>query len=334
MFKNKLKENRQKLNLTQEQLAGKIFVSREAVSKWEQGRGLPEKESLSRLAALFGMKEEDLLTEADLHEAVDENANAAEKGRKRIFVLSLVSCVLVTALASTLIAFAFIYHSSLVNEEDTYTLSSALMGKDAEGKTYLKNLTAANEKKNLDLDSSSFKDTAFYDESETYLKDPWSTVVLREGDTFRVETSERVETNLYGKSREGVVNVRSFHLISHPFEKSDFLYGVGVYLGRNASFSETGANCAYAGYSLGALSGGFTAITDLAYNASSPSFSFFSSDEPGKSHITTSSSFLLDSAKALNVPFAFAFLNGAGEWKDTYKDMERGVFSIIPARSS
>jgi transcriptional regulator with XRE-family HTH domain len=161
MFKNKLKENRQKLNLTQEQLAGKIFVSREAVSKWEQGRGLPEKESLSRLAALFGMKEEDLLTEADLHEAVDENANAAEKGRKRIFVLSLVSCVLVTALASTLIAFAFIYHSSLVNEEDTYTLSSALMGKDAEGKTYLKNLTAANEKKNLDLDSSSFKTRHF-----------------------------------------------------------------------------------------------------------------------------------------------------------------------------
>lgn len=50
MFKDKLKENRLKSGLSQEELAQKVFVSRSAIAKWEQGRGLPEDESLDRLA--------------------------------------------------------------------------------------------------------------------------------------------------------------------------------------------------------------------------------------------------------------------------------------------
>lgn len=43
MFKNKLKELREKNNISQYQLAEKIFVSRSAVAKWENGLGMPSK---------------------------------------------------------------------------------------------------------------------------------------------------------------------------------------------------------------------------------------------------------------------------------------------------
>lgn len=55
MFSEKLKELRTKAGLSQEELASKIFVSRSAVAKWEQGRGLPEDDSVERLAALFNV---------------------------------------------------------------------------------------------------------------------------------------------------------------------------------------------------------------------------------------------------------------------------------------
>ncbi len=40
-FNEKLQQLRKKNNLTQEQLAEQLFVSRTAVSKWESGKGYP-----------------------------------------------------------------------------------------------------------------------------------------------------------------------------------------------------------------------------------------------------------------------------------------------------
>lgn len=61
MFKEKLKELRIKENLTQADLAEKIFVSRSAVAKWEQGRGLPSMDSLELLCKVFNVDEDELL---------------------------------------------------------------------------------------------------------------------------------------------------------------------------------------------------------------------------------------------------------------------------------
>ena len=45
-FNEKLQELRKQKNLTQEELAGDLFVSRTAISKWESGRGNPGIDSL------------------------------------------------------------------------------------------------------------------------------------------------------------------------------------------------------------------------------------------------------------------------------------------------
>ena len=61
MFKDKLKELRKHRNLTQEELAKELYVTRSAVAKWEQGRGLPEEETLHRLCDLFQITENELM---------------------------------------------------------------------------------------------------------------------------------------------------------------------------------------------------------------------------------------------------------------------------------
>ena len=38
-FNEKLKQERKKLNLSQEDLANKINISRQSISKWELGKG-------------------------------------------------------------------------------------------------------------------------------------------------------------------------------------------------------------------------------------------------------------------------------------------------------
>lgn len=52
---NKLKIYRKQSNLTQEEIADKLGVSRQAVAKWERGETLPDIESCIKLADLYGI---------------------------------------------------------------------------------------------------------------------------------------------------------------------------------------------------------------------------------------------------------------------------------------
>ncbi len=65
-FSEKLKKLRQGKNLTQDDLAEKIFVTRTAISKWETDNGYPSIESLKLLAKLFNTTIDDLISEEDI----------------------------------------------------------------------------------------------------------------------------------------------------------------------------------------------------------------------------------------------------------------------------
>ena len=53
-------------NYTQEQLASKLFVSRELVSKWETGSRLPDYQTVLKIAKLFSVDPETILKKGDL----------------------------------------------------------------------------------------------------------------------------------------------------------------------------------------------------------------------------------------------------------------------------
>ncbi len=58
-----LKENRTQCKMTQEFVAEHLGVSRQAVSKWENGSSDPSTSNLLALAKLYGISPEDLLRE-------------------------------------------------------------------------------------------------------------------------------------------------------------------------------------------------------------------------------------------------------------------------------
>ena len=102
MFSEKLKKYRQALGLTQEELAKRIFVTRSAVAKWEQGRGLPGKDSLDLLCQLFKVEEKDLLDYKD----VDTNIRKSEKSAKRKWIAIIVASLVALGAVGTALGLA------------------------------------------------------------------------------------------------------------------------------------------------------------------------------------------------------------------------------------
>ena len=58
---SKITKCREELNLTQKDVAEKLFVSRQLVSKWENGSGIPSIDVLLELSLLFRVTFEELL---------------------------------------------------------------------------------------------------------------------------------------------------------------------------------------------------------------------------------------------------------------------------------
>lgn len=56
-----INEQRIKNNLTQKELANKLSVTSQAISKWENGRGIPDIEMLKKLSEIFNIDIESLL---------------------------------------------------------------------------------------------------------------------------------------------------------------------------------------------------------------------------------------------------------------------------------
>ena len=74
----RLVELRKESGLSQEQLAERLYVSRQAVGKWERAEGLPDIENLLLLSRLYGVSMDSLLNPDD----ADENSGTAKINEK------------------------------------------------------------------------------------------------------------------------------------------------------------------------------------------------------------------------------------------------------------
>lgn len=100
---NQIRERRQALGLSQEELAQRLYVSRVTVSHWETSKTLPDVQSMLLLANLFGTTIDELV-----RGDVDEMRKMVERGERRtkVFAVALatVEVVVITALAVTAVA--------------------------------------------------------------------------------------------------------------------------------------------------------------------------------------------------------------------------------------
>jgi len=95
---DRIKQCRQNVGLTQEQVADEMGVSRQAVTKWENGKSAPSTENLFKLASLFG-------TTVDLLLPEQENRQPDMKKKKGNLMLRSVLFTVVWYLLVFLIGF-------------------------------------------------------------------------------------------------------------------------------------------------------------------------------------------------------------------------------------
>ena len=62
-FSDKIKKIRKENSLTQEELAKKLNVSRQAIAKWESNKGLPDIANLVTISSLFDISLDELIVD-------------------------------------------------------------------------------------------------------------------------------------------------------------------------------------------------------------------------------------------------------------------------------
>lgn len=121
----KILELRKAQGLSQEQLAGKLNVSRQSVSKWETSESLPDVERLVEISKVFNVSTDYLLKKSDVDELAIRTEllekqqqklleETRQKAIKRFRILSCTIIGLITFTASMIFRFTlFGYHEDI-----------------------------------------------------------------------------------------------------------------------------------------------------------------------------------------------------------------------------
>ena len=110
---NQIKTRREAMGLSQEQLAEKLYVSRQTISNWERDKTYPDVQSLLMLSILFGTSI-DTLVKGD----VTVMEEAVERDRKRMGTRMMRLAVLMLLLLAA--AFALILSPAFVWMEEAW----------------------------------------------------------------------------------------------------------------------------------------------------------------------------------------------------------------------
>lgn len=86
----RIAELRRQSELSQEELAAELFVTRQALSKWERGSSQPPLDAIARMSRRFGVSFEDILG-LDQEESDDVDPEDIFKGHDRAYILSKIA---------------------------------------------------------------------------------------------------------------------------------------------------------------------------------------------------------------------------------------------------
>ena len=100
-FGEKIKKLRVASDMSQDELAEKLFVTRTAVSKWETGKGYPSIDSLKLLSDLFRISMDELISDDDV-----ESKRVLDDKRAREFYYIAVAFLVFTVVLAFIAYFA------------------------------------------------------------------------------------------------------------------------------------------------------------------------------------------------------------------------------------
>ena len=101
---SEIRKRRQALGLSQDELAERVYATRQSVSNWENGRTCPDIESLLRLSQVFSASLDDLVKGdiAEMKKQIDDQEKAAFRRDSHIFT-ALFAAMIVTCVPMALL---------------------------------------------------------------------------------------------------------------------------------------------------------------------------------------------------------------------------------------
>ena len=86
----KIAENRKRMGFSQEEFAERLYVTRQAVSKWENGTSVPSIDTLCEMSKMFKVSFEEILGLFD-KETIELDPNDIFIGHDRSFIVSKIA---------------------------------------------------------------------------------------------------------------------------------------------------------------------------------------------------------------------------------------------------
>lgn len=115
MFKDKVKDLRKEKNLTQDELAQHLNISRQSISKWENGNSYPTKLMINKLAEFFDIQVSDLLNnEETMLISIDNSTSIGDVKKRFVMLLSILFIILIG-----LLLFVWIFNNRINLIEQT-----------------------------------------------------------------------------------------------------------------------------------------------------------------------------------------------------------------------
>lgn len=162
-FNEKLKELRLKKGISQAELAEKIFVSRSAVAKWENGLGLPGDDSLNRLAEFFGVEREEFYSDKTTEAVIVDKNKTISKAHKWLIALGVICLAVIIALALTVVI------KNLNDDVRPGTEAGEMVGVDGDIYAYDEINACADYSKNLANAQTAFANDYILEVGKTYV---------------------------------------------------------------------------------------------------------------------------------------------------------------------
>ncbi len=215
-FKDKLKNLRLEKGLSQQELADKIYVSRSAIAKWENGLGYPNQDSYSDLIKFFGVSQDYFQTEKAENVIVEKN--------KYICILKNILFAFIFAVAIIFSVLIFSWFSS-VSANDTQR-----MEKQAENYLGYNDLTIIKTARKGDylavlcVDSSNNYCMCVFDENKIF-RNRWSAG----GGKKSISEGEIASWN-YGSPKQETVLIFCAGKISENMKYYSFVNGQTEYI--------------------------------------------------------------------------------------------------------
>lgn len=128
-FNEKLQQLRKQKNLTQEQLAEQLFVSRTAISKWESGKGYPNIESLKNISKFFSVSIDELLSSDEVL-IIAETENKTNLNKIYSFIFGVIDIMAVLFILLPLYGEkreGYIYSVNLLSFKDTTKINLVIL---------------------------------------------------------------------------------------------------------------------------------------------------------------------------------------------------------------